>query len=244
MTRMLERLLMAVVVLSGCASATPSPTVAAAWYYPDWLASAPNAPVFEMRDTENKYGHYASQTKRINLGALIRFHGHFCGGLVEAATSFRVAFDHLFADGVIDRTDLRVASNNSACGGDVAAYLTGARTRFGTHFIDPTLKESTFVVQRVSTGRTVRVSIRPDTYPAEVRAQMRRIEAGDASPEELDRFQSLQWEYARKLVSRPATDSVTLVDSASYAWPAPPCRDLGRRRDNDFKQAPRGGNVE
>ena len=29
--------------------------------------------------------------------------------------------DRLFPDGVVDRTDLRIASNNSACDGDVAA---------------------------------------------------------------------------------------------------------------------------
>lgn len=159
--------------------------------------------------------------------------------MVEAATSLRVAFDELFADGVVDRTDLRVASNNSACGGDVASYLTGARTRFGSHYVDPTLTESEFVVQRISTGRVVRVSIRREVYPTEVRAQMRAIEAGDASPEALERFQSLQWEYARALVNRPPRASVVVEDAASYAWPEPPCRELGRRRDNDFKVAPR-----
>ena len=51
--------------------------------------------------------------------------GHVCGGLVESAASLRVAFDVLFSDGFIDRTDLRIVSNNSACGGDVASYLTG-----------------------------------------------------------------------------------------------------------------------
>jgi acetolactate decarboxylase len=62
----------------------------------------------------------SAQTKTITLKDLIKFHGHFCGGLVEGATTLRVAFDRLFPEGVIDRTDLRIASNNSACGGDVS----------------------------------------------------------------------------------------------------------------------------
>ncbi|MBX3126308.1 MAG: formylmethanofuran dehydrogenase subunit E family protein [Polyangiaceae bacterium] len=232
------------VMTGGCASAPRPARDVTGSYYPDWLATAPHAPVFEVRDTVNKYGRYARETKHIDLADLIRFHGHFCGGLVEAAVSLRVAFDALFPDGAIDRTDLRVASNNSACGGDVAAYLTGARARFGTHLIDPALTESEFVLQRVSTGATVRVRIRPETYPVDVRAQMRRIEAGHAEPEELERFQALQWEYARRLVSRPPLEAVMRVDAGPYAWPEPPCRDLGRRRDNDFRGAVPGGGEE
>ncbi len=128
-----------------------------------------------MRDTVNKYGRYANKIKTITLKDLIKFHGHFCGGLVEGATALRVAFDELFPDGVIDRTDLRIASKVSACGGDVGAYLTGARTRYGSYLLDKKLGASEYVVQQVSTGRTVRVSINAATYPTEVRKQMKKI---------------------------------------------------------------------
>jgi formylmethanofuran dehydrogenase subunit E len=211
---------------------------AADWYYPEWLAAAPHAPVFQVRDTVNKYGRYATETKTITLKDLIKFHGHFCGGLVEGAAALKVAFDRLFPEGVVDRTDLRIASNNSACGGDVAAYLTGARTRFGSHLIDPGLKESDFVVQRVSNGRSVRVVINAATYPQDVRTQMRKIESGKFAPADIDLFQDLQWTYAKKLVSRPPVESVDIAEDAAYAWPAPPCADMGPRRDNDFKNVP------
>ncbi len=224
--------------LAASAWAASQPNDAPDWYYPQWLAEAPYAPRFAVRDTVNKYGRYADEAKVITLKDLIKFHGHFCGGLVEGATALRVAFDHLFPDGPIDRTDLRIASNNSACGGDVAAYLTGARARFGSHLIDHGLKESDFVVQRVSTGATVRVVINAATYPTEVRAQMKKIESGDYEPADIDRFQELQWDYARRLVSRPASASVDLVAQPDYAWPQPPCQDLGRRKDNDFKEVP------
>ena len=103
------------------------------WYFPEWLGNSPHAPFFQVRDTANKYGRYAKMTKIITLKDLIKFHGHLCGGLVESAGALRLAFDRLFPDGVIDRTDLRIVSNNSACGGDVAVYLTGARLRFASH---------------------------------------------------------------------------------------------------------------
>jgi hypothetical protein len=131
-----------------------------------------------------------------------------------------------------------MASNNSACGGDAAAYLTGTRTRFGSHLIDPKLKESDYVIRRISTGQTVRVVINAATYPKEVRIQMKKIEAGNFSPADIDLFQDLQWAYAKKLVSRPAIESVDVTDSPDYVWSEPPCKDLGKRRDNDYKNVP------
>jgi formylmethanofuran dehydrogenase subunit E len=208
------------------------------WYYPEWLATAPHAPVFRVRDTVNKYGRYARDTKTITLKDLIKYHGHFCGGLVEGATALRVAFDRLFPEGIIDRTDLRIASNNSACGADVADYLSGARTRFGSHLLDRTLGASEYVVKRLSTGASVRVLINQQTYPVAVRALMKTIESGDYEPADIDRFQDLQWQCARVLVSQPAVDSVDIRNAATYQWPKPPCGDLGRRTDNDYKNVP------
>jgi formylmethanofuran dehydrogenase subunit E len=208
------------------------------WWSPDWLTKSPYSPSFEVRDTVNKYGRYADTTKTITLSDLIKFHGHFCGGLVESAGALKVAFDKLFSDGVVDRTDLRIASNNSACGGDVASYLTGARTRFASHVIDPKLTESEFVVQQVSTGKTVRVRVNPEAYPTEVRVQMRKIESGNFKPEDIDLFQELQWAYAKKIVTRPLSETFTLLESATYTWPEPPCKDLGTRKDNAYKAVP------
>jgi hypothetical protein len=93
-------------------------------------------------------------------------------------------------------------------------------------------------VQRLSTGKTVRVVINAATYPQDVRSQMRKIESGKFEPADIDRFQDVQWEYARKLVSRPAAESVDVTVNPRYTWPVPPCQDLGRRRDNDYKDVP------
>jgi formylmethanofuran dehydrogenase subunit E len=207
-------------------------------YYPEWLAKAPHAPQFKVRDTDNKYGRYANQLKTITLKDLIKFHGHFCGGLVEGATALRAAFDLLFPDGVIDRTDLRIASKVSACGGDVGAYLTGARTRYGSYLLDKELGPSEYVVQQVSTGRTVRVSINAAMYPTKVREQMKKIQSGKSTPADIDLFQRLQWDYARRLANRPAAESVDIIDGKDYVWQSPPCRDFGERTDNNYKNIP------
>ena len=208
------------------------------WYFPDWLGSSPHSPVFEVRDAENKYGRYATKTKTITLKCLIKFHGHFCGGLVESAASMRVAFDSLFPDRIIDRTDMRIVSNNSACGADVASYLTGARARFASHVIDNTLTESEFYVQRVSTGKTVYVKLNPEVYPKEVKTQMRKIESGSFTPRDIDLFQELQWAYAKRMVNRPLAESFIVGEVKGYVWPQPVCKDLGTRKDNDYKNVP------
>jgi formylmethanofuran dehydrogenase subunit E len=238
-------LLMSVVILiaGGASASLPGGAAAkkgpiAEWYFPDWLGSSPYAPSFEVKDTTNKYGRYANQTKTITLKDLIKFHGHFCGGLVESAGALRVAFDTLFPDKIIDRTDLQIVSNNSACGGDVAAYLTGARLRFGTHHIDNKLTESEFFVQKVSTGETVHVKLNPDVYPTEVKTQMKIIESGKFTPQDLVLFQDLQWAYARRLINRPLEESFIVEKLQRYLFPAPLCSDLGKRKDNDYKNVP------
>lgn len=213
------------------------------WYSPEWLTSAPYAPVFEVRDTENKYGRYAKQTKTVTIKDLIKFHvikfhGHFCGGLVESAASLRVAFDMLFSDGIVDRTDLRIVSNNSACGGDVATYLTGTRARFNSHVIDNSLTESEFYVQQVSTGKIIHVKLNPAVYPKEVKTQMKKIESGTFEPKDIDLFQELQWAYAKRMVNKPLKKSFIVEEAKDYKWPESSCKDLGKRKDNDYKKMP------
>lgn len=205
---------------------------------PDWLLKAPHTPVFKVRDTVNKYGRYSKVTKTITLEDLIKFHGHFCGGLVESAVTLRVAFNELFPDGLVDRTDLEIVSNNSACGGDVAAYLTGARARFGSHLIDPTLTESEFVIRQISTKKVVRVRVNKAVYPTEVRQQMKKIESGQFEPTDIDRFQTLQWDYARLLVNRAWQETAQLLDATDYSWVDPPCKAMGTRKDNLYKNTP------
>jgi len=212
--------------------------IGAEWYSPEWLTSAPYSPVFEIRDTENKYGRYAKQTKKVTIKDLIKFHGHFCGGLVESAASLRVAFDMLFSDGIVDRTDLRMVSTNSACGGDVAAYLTGTRTRFNSHVIDNSLTESEFYVQQVSTGKTIHVKLDPAVYPKEVKAQMKKIESGKFEPKDIDLFQELQWAYAKRMVNKPLKKSFIVEEVKEYKWPESSCKELGKRKDNDYKNVP------
>ena len=84
----------------------------------------------------------------------------------------------------------------------------------------------------------MRVRVRPEAYPTDVRVQMRKIESGKFEPNDIDIFQDLQWDYAKTIVTRPLGETFVLVDSAGYVWPEAPCKDFGTRKDNSFKAVP------
>lgn len=72
-----------------------------------------NIPVFHVRDTESSHGRYSHKFKEIRFEDLVKFHGHACDGLYRGSYALSVAFDALFPDGTVDRTDLRAVSRNS-----------------------------------------------------------------------------------------------------------------------------------
>jgi len=187
------------------------------WYYFDWMANAPYAPAFQVLDTESSLGPYAERTKKISLKDLIKMHGHPCDGLVTAACALSVGLGQLYPDGVIDRTDTACITNNSPCYGDVAAYLTGARIRFGTQKIDPELGNA-FVLYRISTGQAVMVSLKPGVFPKKVAEVEKKIRGGSFTLQEMRRCQQLEWEYARNLLQEPLDQSFSVKEVKDFPW--------------------------
>lgn len=164
--------------------------------------AAPHAPVVEVVDTASSLGPLAAKPRKVSLTDLVRDHGHLCDGLVVAAAGIAYGLQTLFPDGVVDRTDLAVTTNRSACYGDVAAYLTGARHRYGSLAIDPQLGDE-WILHRRSTGATVAVRLRPGIKPAElpkIEAQLRAAECPRAL---IEKVQRIQRHYALDVVTRP-----------------------------------------
>ena len=230
-------LIVSVAALGGCASErniaakeSNSADVGPAWYYFDWMADAPYAPVFHVRDTESSLGPYASEPKMITLKDLIKMHGHPCDGLVTASCAISVGLKTLYPDGVIDRTDTGCITNNSPCYGDVAAYLTGGRIRFGTQKIDPSLKNE-FILHRFSTGETVKVSLKPGVFPAEVLALEQKLRTGLFTIDEMRSCQQLEWDYARKLLQKPLHESFQVEIVKRFSWEPDPYVHVGNRGD-------------
>lgn len=197
------------------------------WYYFDWMA---DAPVFQVRDTQSGLGPYADQTKTITMKDLVKMHGHPCDGLVTAACAMKVGLGVLYPEGIIDRTDTGCITKNSPCYGDVAAYLTGGRIRFGTQKIDPLFGDE-FILYRFSTGEAVKVSLRPGVFPGEVLALETKIRAGDFTDAEMRTCQQIEWDYARDLLQHPLTDSFELQRLENFSWTPDAYEHLGQRGD-------------
>lgn len=164
--------------------------------------AAPFAPTIEVVDTVSSLGPLSAQPQTVTLTDLVRFHGHPCDGLVVAAAGMAYGLRYLFPKGVADRTDLAAEVNRSACYGDVVAYLTGARHRYGSLVIDPNLGDE-WILFRRSTRQAVHVRLRPGIKPPELPVLERRLKQADCPPALIARVQQLQRTFALAVLSRP-----------------------------------------
>ena len=209
--------------LSGCISATNPQTInenvldETSWYYFEWMAVAPHAPTFQVRDTESSLGPYAKKTKTITLKDLVKMHGHPCDGLVTAACGLSLGLKELYPDGAIDRTDTCCITNNSPCFGDVAAYLTGGRIRFGTQKIAHNM-DNEFIIYRISTKQAVKISLRDSIFPSKLAELERKMKSGDFTMEQMHQCQKLGWDFAESVLNRPLEESFVVKDLEAFIW--------------------------
>jgi len=220
-------------IIKGTSAADKTP----AWYAMDWLVNSPYSPEFEVLDTESAYGRYAPMTKTITLKDLVKFHGHACDGLVQAAMALKLALNDLFPKGIIDRTDLRILSKNAPCYMDVSAYLTGGRINFGTLEVDNTLGDS-WIVQRISNGKTVKVSRRDGVFPKALSRLEEKVKSGKASPEEITQTRDFAWNFAKQLLSKPPAEAFDLVELHDFKFPKSVYGKVGQRGDIKHKNDP------
>ncbi len=171
---------------------------------------------------------------------MVKFHGHACDGLFRGAVALSRGLALLFPDGVIDRTDLRVLSRNSPCLGDVAAYLTGGRVRFGTQDVqdEPGVW---FVVQQISSGRTIRVEERAGAYPEALAARVADtvVRPPEVTRVDVDALRDAQWSWVRDVLLRTAPNAMyQVLELKPEPWGPVPYARVGRRTDVLFKSVP------
>lgn len=179
----------------------------ARWYSPNWLEE-PGLPSFAVIDTRSAQGRLDTRTKTVTVADLILFHGHACDGLLRAVWAMRALADTALGTAPFDRSDLLVVSKNSPCLGDVAAYLTGGRARFGTHRLDNTLGVG-FQIQVLSTGQAWEVREEPGFFPELIGAWEAALLGDLEDPDKrelLAYHEAAQWDWVRRelLPSTPA----------------------------------------
>lgn len=226
---------------AGCSSINKAPSINTAkqtcWYYPGWMANASYVPTFEVLDTESSLAPYAEKTKIITLKDLIKMHGHPCDGLVTAACALKVGLSKLYPEGIIDRTDTCCITNNSPCFGDVAAYLTGGRIRFGTQKINPDMGNE-FILYRISTKQAVKVSLKDGVFPKDVADLEKKVKSGNFTLQEMRLCQKKEWDYAHELLNRPLKKSFTVEVIKAFTWQPDPYIHRGSRGDIVNKNVP------
>ena len=172
------------------------------WSMAPWLDNAP-LPTFQVLDTRSAQGRLDVRVKTVTVADLVLAHGHACDGLLRGVWAMRALADVAFADEPIDRSDLLVVSKNSPCLGDVAAYLTGGRARFGTHRLDDTLGVG-FQLQQLSTGRAWEVREEPGFFPRVIidwEAALLRDEPPETDMRELLAVhETAQWDWVREML--------------------------------------------
>lgn len=212
------------------------------WYWSEDVQNAEYLPVFLVRDTESSHGRYATRNKRITGLDLIRFHGHPCDGLFRGMYAMSRALETLFPDGIVDRTDLRFLSRNSPCLGDVGAYLTGGRVRFGTQDVR-NRPGVWYVVQRISTGQAVEVVEEEGFFPREIlgmEATLRSLSETELTVA-VTRLKRMQDEWVRTKLLRSRPEDRYNVRGIDFAWEPVPYENQGVRTDVLYKDVPSGG---
>jgi formylmethanofuran dehydrogenase subunit E len=177
------------------------------WYVPAWL-DVPGLPGFEVIDTRSAQGRLDPRPKKVTIADLVLFHGHACDGLLRGAWAMRALADVAFGKAPLDRSDLLVVSKNSPCLGDVAAYLTGGRARFGTHRLDDSLGVG-FQVRVLSSGEIWEVLEEPGFFPALIAAWEAALLGDIPEPDKRELLavhEAAQWDWVRRalLPSAPA----------------------------------------
>ncbi len=203
--------------------------------YPAWAARARYLRPLMVLDTDSALGRRNLHPKRITLKDMARMHGHLCDGLVTAWVELSAGLQVLFPEGVVDRTDVRALSKNAPCWADAGAWMTGARINQGTLILDNSVGDG-FAVQRISTGKAMRVSLRAGVYPAQLAVleqsiRSRRAHGEAVAPSDIDRFERDASEYSRKLLNTPPGQAVTLEELTGFEFPDHSQNPLAPRSD-------------
>lgn len=171
---------------------------------------------FQTNDTDFSKGRLGFQ-QEVDLDDLVKFHGHLCDGLVVGAMGLKEALQHLFPDGVIDRTDLRIVSKSSPCLTDVAVYLTGARYQFNTFYVDDAI-DGIYIVQKISDGSTFKVNLNKGVKPAIIGEMSELAVNQELTACQLNELKSIEDDFMDFLFQADAKKIFSVQKISDFDW--------------------------
>lgn len=170
----------------------------------------------KVNDTDFSKGRLGN-IQEIDLQDVAKFHGHLCDGLVVGWLGLQKAFNILYPDSVIDRTNTRIVSKPSPCLTDIAIYLTGGRYQFNTFYVSTEIPEL-FVAQRIDNGKTASVSLKKGVKPAEIDRLTKLAEKGELDPCGLDDLRKLEDAFSAFLLASNPDELFEVSEIPDFQW--------------------------
>ena len=174
-------------------------------------------PTIKVNDTDFSKGRLGLK-HQINLNDLEKFHGHLCDGLVVGFIGIKEGLDVLYPDGVTDRTNTRIVSKSSPCLTDVAIYVTGGRYQFNSFYVDNTIENGYYILQRIDNELTVLVALKKGVKPVEIDQLGARAVKGELPACDLAKLKSLEDEFSKLLLSTNPKDNFTVTSVVGFEW--------------------------
>ena len=176
-----------------------------------------NPPTIKVIDTDFSKGRLSLEHE-LSLTDLEKFHGHLCDGLVVGFLGINEGLKALYPNGIIDRTNTRIVSKSSPCLTDVAVYVTGGRYQFNSFYVDNSIKNGFYIIQRKDNGKTVKVNMNKGVKPAKISELGAKAVKGELAACDLDKLKKLENDFSKKLLTSNPKDNFTVTEITDFKW--------------------------
>ncbi len=176
-----------------------------------------NSPMIKVIDTDFSKGRLTLEHD-LTLEDLEKFHGHLCDGLVVGFLGIKEGLDVLYPDGIIDRTNTRIVSKSSPCLTDVAVYITGGRYQFNSFYVDNSIEDGFYIIQRKDNEKAVLVNLNKGVIPAEINELGVKAVKGELPACDLDKLKKMEDDFSKMLLSSNPKDNFTVSEIVDFEW--------------------------
>ena len=211
MTKKIVFLVLTFITLFGCQSNSNNPTNAIS------NVEKTDLPIIRVLDTDFSKGRLTLEHD-INLQDLEKFHGHLCDGLVQGFLGIQDGLKVLYPKGVMDRTNTRIVSKSSPCLTDAAIYLTGGRYQYNSLYVDNSITDGFYIMQRIDNHKAVKIEMKPGVKPVEIDEMGAKAIHGILPPCDLEKLKGLEESFAKYLLTIDSKNNFTITELVDFEW--------------------------
>ncbi len=181
------------------------------------ISTEDNSPTLKVIDTDFSKGRLTLEHE-LSLNDLENFHGHLCDGLVVGFLGIKEGLDILYTNGIIDRTNTRIVSKSSPCLTDVAIYISGGRYQFNSFYVDNSIENGFYIIQRKDNKKTVLVNLNKGVKPSEINELGIKAVKGELPACDLDKLKKMEDNFSNMLLSTNPEDNFSVTEINDFEW--------------------------